>query len=232
MELREEPEQMETEEVVQGQGQESRPQKQERPAPDLSPYSSLISALSSASKGHKIINLILARPKEFAKLLSLVRKSDPLLQEILEKVRKALAKGSSSKEKFLGKLDLPQISCDSDLFKAFLKEGMKAGKNWENGAVLVEILAGIFDIFGRSGGVKDPILGVKMILSHSLAEDIFLEWQDRKKTIMEYGNVKAQLLKLWKVLVAAFTKISKEEGTEGDKKILENSVTYLMQVQL
>jgi hypothetical protein len=52
----------------------------------------------------------------------------------------------------------------------------------------------------------------------------------KAESLMKFTKIKTELLKLWFVLVDSFTKISKLTGTENDKKILQNSVTYLMQM--
>ncbi|CAL8092422.1 unnamed protein product [Orchesella dallaii] len=220
--------------------------------------------LEEASSGLHLVKFLLSNTKSVFKLLS---NSEHLQRfaQVSAKVHKVCDKHKRSDEKafkFVSKVfsdvGTNELSCDSDLFKTFLKHGMKSLENTESGPVIVNILQEVFSVGAQVGLVKTPTLGIQMIVSHSKAADIFLEshkdgskkpsnfapnqkFQQQQlphkkveekveEPLQKYSLIKTQLLKLWKNLVVAFTKISKKDGTPNDKKILENSIPYLLQM--
>jgi len=219
------------------------------------------------ASGLKLAKLIIREVKDVAKFIAKSSTLDnndsckSVVDGVQECTLKCLSGSSSKTEKLLNKFEESDtFSCTGDFFKTFLKVGMKSPE--EEGAVnAVKILRLILSIAGKEGKIGNPILGIQMMLSHSRAEDIFLEninakakkqqaIKDQKNSLeelekldgkkpiivkravveMKYVGVKTELLKLWLVLVQSFTKISKLTGTDDDKKILENSVPYLMQM--
>lgn len=226
------------------------------PTIDLSPFTSLLSQLDSTS-GLKFLKVVVANLKQFCKLFTILPSSSPQAIQLFQKVTKICDKNHSDEkwDKFNRKLG--PFSCEGEVFKTLLKFGMKSPSDQESGHFLISILTSLFKIPALQGAIISPITGIQMILSHSKAEDIFLEFHklkvNRNKKLEQeeaiekgkdfqqiktavvvdklmYSKLKTELLKLWLVLVEGFTIISKTEGTPEDKKILENSVPYLMQV--
>ncbi|ODM96092.1 G patch domain-containing protein 4 [Orchesella cincta] len=216
--------------------------------------------LLEEASGLQLVKLLISNTKSVFKLLSnpeLLQRFSQIsskIQKVCDKHKRTEVKALKFISKVFSEVGVDELSCDSDLFKAFLKHGMKSLENAESGPVIVGILQGIFSVGAQVGQVKNPTLGIQMIVSHSKASDIFLESHKEvpkkpynftqkpqqhqlqiksdpdKGPEQKYSQIKTQLLKLWKNLVVAFTKISKKDGTPNDKKVLENSVPYLMQM--
>lgn len=229
----------------------------------------------------KLVKKVVQNSKEICKLLvgkaggfhlSTLSQSELVqfsrnLSERVQKVCEKYSKSPDKAAKFFAKISddggKGKLSCESEMFRQFLKYGMNSPENSSpGGPSLVGILQGIYGVAACHAKVDNPTLGIQMIVSHSSAPNIFLEshqflpknhhlkgrttdgkkqdgrdnFPDEKVVVAavieeeKYSEIKTQLLKLWKNLVIAFTKVSKSKGTSNDKKVLENSVPYLFQM--
>lgn len=180
------------------------------------------------------------------------------VQKVCSKYNVALDKADRFVTKLGHESD--RLLYESKMFKTFLKHGMNSPENSSSGPSLIRILQAIYSVTAVAGSVTNPVLGIQMIVCHSNAPDIFLERHQflsktpnsrrkqplknptikvepeivnhmNEKPLQEkYSEIKTELLKLWRHLVIAFTRVSKTVGSPSDKKILENSVPYLFQM--
>ena len=192
-----------------------------------------------ASKGHKFFKLVCSQPKEFCKLV--LDSSEPdnftQIEAAYSKAHKKCIQNITDHSKLCHKLQSLDslVVCDGNFYKTMLKYGMKSAENGTNGHFLIAVLNAIYSV--HIGSIVNPVLGIQMMLSHSQAENIFLEAailskvaKNEQNAVEVFTNIKSELLKLWNTLAQSFVRISKQAGTENDKKILEDSLPYLMQM--
>lgn len=130
---------------------------------------------------------------------------------------------------------------------------MSAPTNDGGGWVAISVLERLFRYPATlSGVISQPVVGIQMILGHSAAAEVFLEFHklrsNRNKKVeeeealaqgkgyhrpatievLQFSRLKKALLSLWRTLGEAYANQGKR--TEEDDKVLESSVPYLMQV--